>query len=88
VIDPFETATDSLIAPAKGAFQITPSDSLQLSKATKAIYVGTGGDVVLRPVDAQADVRFAKVGSGAILPIRVTAALLTGTTASDIVGLI
>jgi len=87
-MDPFENSVDSLIAPAKDAFDIVPSDSGQLATITKAIYVGTGGDIVLRAIDGQADVRFVAVGSGAILPIRVSAVRLSGTTASNIVGLI
>ncbi|MBI1402404.1 MAG: hypothetical protein GC147_04240 [Porphyrobacter sp.] len=87
-MDPFKNGVDSLIAPAKGAFEITPSDSDSLPIAAKAVYVGTGGDLVLRAVGDDVDVRLANVGNGAILPIRVAAIRLTGTTASDIVGLI
>ena len=87
-MDQFENATDSLIAPAKAAFAISPSDGQDLEFVTKAIYVGTGGDIVLRTVAGAGNVRFAGVTSGAILPIRVTAVRSTGTTASDIVGLI
>jgi hypothetical protein len=86
-MDHFEHAVDSLIAPAKDLFPIVPSDSIDLLVTTKAIYVGTGGDLVLRAVDSGADVRIAGVGSGAILPFRVKAVRLTGTTAADIVGL-
>lgn len=87
-MDPFETSADSLIAPAKDAFPIVPSDSEALATATKAIYIGIGGDIVLRAIDGKADVQFAGVASGAILPIRVSAVRLSGTTAENIVGLI
>ncbi|HEY6965061.1 MAG TPA: hypothetical protein VI407_07575 [Erythrobacter sp.] len=87
-MDPHNNSTDSLIAPAKKAFVIIPNDSDELPVSAKAIYVGTGGNIVLRPLDNDADVRLANVGDGAILPIRVAAVRLTGTTAADIVGLI
>ncbi|WP_086738198.1 spike base protein, RCAP_Rcc01079 family [Erythrobacter colymbi] len=87
-MDQFENSGDSLIAPAKDAFDIVPSDSTPLPVATKAIYVGTGGHLVLRTVDGKTDIRLANISNGAILPIRVLAVRQTGTTATDIVGLI
>jgi len=87
-MDSFKNAADSLISPAKDAFRITPHDQDNLPTVAKAVYVGTGGDIVLRAVDSALDVRFANVAAGAILPIRVLAVRLTGTTASDIVGLL
>jgi hypothetical protein len=87
-MDNFNDAADSLIAPARSVFVITSSDTASLPIATKAIYVGRGGDLVLRAVGDGAAVRFTNVANGAILPIRVAAVLATGTTASDLVGLI
>lgn len=86
-IDPFEEYRDSPVAPARDAFAITPQDGADLSVAPKAIYVGTGGSVVLRGVDSSGDTVFANVATGTILPVRVRAIRATGTTASDIVGL-
>ena len=51
MFDPFENAGDSLIAPAKTAFAITPDDNADLPSATKAVYVGGDGDLILRAVD-------------------------------------
>lgn len=84
--DPFESATDSLIAPARSAFPIIPDDAADLPIATKAIYVGTGGDIVLRAVDSDDDAIFVGVPDGAILPIRVRA-VRTSTTANNLLGL-
>ena len=85
-MDPFESYTDSLIAPAKHAFAITPDDNADLPMATKAIYVGTGGDLVIRLVDSAQDVTLVAVPAGSILPLRVKA-MRTISTASNIVGL-
>ena len=85
-MDPFESYTDSLIAPAKHAFAITPDDNADLPTTTKALYIGTGGDLVVRLVDSTQDVTFVAVPSGAILPLRVDA-VRTASTATDIVGL-
>lgn len=85
--DPFHLTTDSLISPARQAFAVTPKDTQDLTLFTKAIYIGTGGNVVLRTIGSDADVTFTNVQSGSILDVRCTAVRASGTTASDIVGL-
>lgn len=84
--DNFEPALDSLIAPARNAFAITPDDVAALPALPKAIYVGSGGSIVLRPVDGTQDVTFFGVASGSILDIRAKFIRATGTTASFMIG--
>jgi len=86
--DPFENSASSITSPAADCFAITPSDTQDLPKATKAIYVGTGGDIVLRPLNGDQDIVLANTIGGSIIDIRVRAIRATGTTALDIVGLI
>lgn len=85
--DAFSTSSDSLIAPARLAFPITPNDNADLPQTTKAVYVGAGGDVVLRAVGSEADVMLRNVVTGTVLAIRVKALRESGTTAADMVGL-
>lgn len=85
--DKFQTSSDSLTAPAQICFAITPDDLAEVAQVTKAIYIGSGGDVTLRSLDGPADVTFTNVPTGAILDVRVRAVRSTGTTASNIVGL-
>lgn len=85
--DSFGSASDSLIAPARNAFAITPQDNTDLGAFTKAIYVGTGGTIVLRAIGSETDVTLSNVQDGSILDIRCSAIRATGTSASDIVGL-
>ncbi|QUL37668.1 hypothetical protein [Erythrobacter sp. JK5] len=85
--DPFEHSSDSLIAPAKTAMAIVPDDAADLASAIKAIYIGTGGDIVARPVDSDSDVTFRNVAAGTVLAIRLRAVRASGTTAADLVGL-
>jgi hypothetical protein len=85
--DPFATASDSLIAPARHAFSITPQDGVALPTATKAIYIGTSGDINLRAVGSGNFVLVRNIPSGTVLAIRVAAVSASGTTATDIVGL-
>ena len=84
--DPYPTYGDSPSAPASMAFPIVPSDSAELSQATKAIYVGTGGNIALRPLHSGVDVVYRNVASGSYLTIRASHVRVTGTTAADLVG--
>ena len=85
--DQYANAANSLIAPSADCFAIVPDDTQELAKASKAIYIGTGGNVVLKAVDSEDFVTFRNIVSGSILDIRVRAIRATGTTAQDIVGL-
>jgi hypothetical protein len=71
-------------APAGYGLAVTPSDATVLY-ATRALYVGTTGNVTV--TDLNGNVTYANVPAGAILPIQVTKVLSTGTTASNIVAL-
>ena len=85
--DPFQGTTDSLEAPARNAFAITPNDATPVALLPKAIFVGTGGQLTLSAVDAVGDVTLKNVGAGQIIDLRVSHVRATGTTAADLVGL-
>lgn len=85
--DPFANTLESVVAPASDCFPISPNDNDDLPKATKALFIGTGGDVVLRPVSGNADVTFRNLPDGSILDVRVRAVRANGTSASNLVGL-
>lgn len=85
--DHFDTRADSVFAPSRKPFAITPDDDADVSPLPKALYVGTGGDIVLRGVDASEDVVFRNVVSGDRIEVRAAYVRATGTTAGDIVGL-
>jgi hypothetical protein len=85
-IDRFGAYADSPDAPAAQAFAIVPSDGAELPAVTKAIYVGSSGDVTLRPVQGAVDVTYRNVPAGAYLTVRASHVRATGTTAGDLVG--
>ena len=64
-----------------------PSDATELAMVTKALYIGTGGNVTVRAVGATSDVTFKNVPTGATIDVRAQFVRATGTTAADIVGL-
>lgn len=85
--DRFENRAQSLEAPASHGFDVTPNDSADLVEISRAIYVGTGGAISL-VLSSGAALNLANVANGSILPLRVKAIKATGTSASDIVGLV
>ena len=78
---------ESPVSPSSNCYAITPSDTAALPLVTKGIYVGTGGDIVLRSYRGEADVIFKNVPSGGIIDVRASQIKATGTTAQDLVGM-
>ena len=74
------------MAPTNDFAAITPSDTKSIARNARALYVGTGGDVVAINASGEA-VTFANVPDAMILPIATKRVNATGTTASDIVAL-
>lgn len=80
---PFQTTPDSV---AQQCVAITPADS-DLSAQVRAIYIGGSGNV--RITDPQGTVvTFSNCPTGLILPVMCKRVWSTGTTATNIVGLI
>lgn len=72
--------------PAHRMSAVTPSNVTVL-EVTRGLYVGTGGSILVTPVDGDTTVSFKNVADGTILPLQVTKVWNTGTTATDIVAL-
>lgn len=82
----FQGRADQFSAPARRGFAIAASDAADLPAETRAIYVGTGGDLAL--VLASGDqITLAGIAGGMLLPVRARRVIATGTTASQLVGL-
>lgn len=85
--DRFQTY-DGPATSSRAPYAVTPSDSVELSVIPKALYIGTGGTVILRgAAEGATDVTFKNVASGQILDVAARYVRATGTTASDIVAL-
>ena len=70
-------------APAARGVAVTPSDSTVLP-STRGLYVGTGGNLAVTMLGA--DITFANVPAGTLLPLQVQK-VLASTTAASIVAL-
>lgn len=85
--DPFNDRADNVSAPATAAVPITPSDSAPLATVPKAIYVGTGCDIVTRGKADVADRTWRNLPNGALIPFRAAYVRAAGTTAADLLAL-
>lgn len=83
--NPHALQTDSPDSPARRLEAVTPSDTVDLVYMSRALYVGTAGDIsVIDYFGATVLLKNVPVG---VLPVCVQRVRATGTTASNIVGL-
>lgn len=85
-LDPALQHVRTVEGPATSAFAVVPADA-DLQAVTRALYIGTGGDLVVTLADDGAPVLLAAVQSGTLLPIRAKR-VGADTTATDIVALL
>lgn len=84
--DAFDGAHATLADPASDGLAVAPSDTEDLALSTRAIYVGSDGDVAVEMVGGT-ELVFAAVNAGTVLPVRATKIRATGTTATSIIAL-
>ena len=84
--DSFSRFQSSVISPITNAAAVTPHDTNELSYVTRALYVGTGGNVKVQMQDS-GTVTFVSVPTGTTLPIRCKKVFATNTDATDMVAL-
>jgi len=70
-------------APATGGASITPSDTVQITKVHRAVYVGGAGNLSVTTSGGDAII-FVGVPAGTILPIKCSLIKSTSTTATSI----
>lgn len=74
-------------APAAFASVVVPSDTADLSRTTRSLYVGGAGNVTVDLRGGDQAVTFVGVPAGTFLPLRVTRVRQTGTSATNILAL-
>jgi len=82
--DHFKAHATGLSDPVQSASSVTPDDATDLVDTTRAVFVGTGGNLRVTLVSGDI-VTFPNAGAG-WHPLRVVRVWATGTTATDIVG--
>ena len=81
--DPFDNRHIPITAPPSNAEAVTPSDSADLTIPTRALHIGTSGDLRVRTLGGQ-EVTYRNVSGTKVL--RVARVFAAGTTASDIIA--
>ncbi len=84
--DSFATVQSAFDGPARSGEAVSPSDTVDLTNVSRALWVGTGGDLTVIMQDTTT-VALLNVPDGSLLPICVSRVKLTGTDADDIVAL-
>lgn len=73
--------------PSEDFFAITPNDNTDLLSVTRGVYIGGSGDIVAQERGGES-VTFVGLVAGSVYPFRFRRILATGTTATNIVGLL
>lgn len=87
MLDRYEGIAPVSNGPAIDAFDIAPNDSTDLPEVTRALFVGQGGTIAAVTQEGTT-ITLNNVTTGAILPLRVSRVLASGTTALSLVGLV
>lgn len=85
--DPYAWSSSDPASPARDAVAITPSDSTNLTNMAKSLYIGGAGNVSLITAKGTT-VSFVGLPAGSLIPVQVSRVMATGTTATNIVGLL
>lgn len=88
--NPLRTGSPAASHPARIAFEITPSDSVEIPTGTRGIYVGVAGDLTVIMLDEPGSktVKFTGLAAGVVHPIAAKQVMSTGTTVDEILGLL
>jgi hypothetical protein len=78
--------SNNVVDPGSNAAVITPNDGTDLTYTSRALFVGGAGNIAVTMAGGQS-VTFTGIIAGALLPIRVSRILSTGTTATNIMAI-
>lgn len=85
--DAYQAFADGWHKPYANSFAITPNDTTPLAEITRAVYVGGAGNIVVKLENDSTAVTLTAVPVGALLEIRASLIMATGTTATNLIGL-
>ena len=83
----FQSHQFGLNSPARTISTITPTNDAVLSPTPRALFIGTGGDVAIKPIGGGTAIVFKNLANGSILPVMPGTVEATNTSATDIVAL-
>lgn len=83
---PYSAYAPSLTGPLSRAVTVLPDDNTDLTFQTRAVLLGTGGDLAVMTAHGDT-LTLAGLKSGVLYPLALHRIQATGTTATGIVGL-
>lgn len=86
VINPASEETSGKVVPARSAAAVAPNDAVDIPE-TRALYVGTGGNVKVTFAGDTNPVLLKNIVDGTLLPLAVKRVWAADLTADDIVAL-
>jgi hypothetical protein len=86
-MDHYTSLPVDMTNPGLDAFAIVPDDSTTLPNVTRAIYIGSAGNLSCVTM-AGTTVTVQNLGAGTVLSLRVLQVRATGTTARGLLGII
>lgn len=88
-IDKFKNSSTNVGAPGDDFFEITPDDNNELPFVTRGLCFVTAGDLhVITSKDVEITLPSGLLVAGIIHPARIKKLFATGTTATDIYGVV
>jgi hypothetical protein len=84
--NPYGSFSTGVESPALQVLTITPSDGADQTYILRMIYVGTGGDVALIDISGNSTIHKNVATGQYIGPFRMARVLVTGTTATNMLG--
>lgn len=85
MVDKYEGQQPGLTSPGIDATPIVPNDNQDLTTISRALYVGSAGDVRVQLVNGSEAV-FQSMTPGAFYPLRIRRVFATGTTAGGLIS--
>lgn len=85
--DPYAQRSTDVASQARALVAVTPDDDNDLTVDAKALYIGTGGDLTIIPINNDTPVTLANHPIG-YCPVQVRRVMETGTDADDIVAML
>lgn len=76
------------LASAVEFFAITPSNDADLPQVPRGVWVGGAGNLALVGIEGGSGVILKGIAAGTLVPVSPNRILATGTTATDLVGLV
>ncbi len=86
--DKYKNALRTIDSVCEDADNIVPNDAVDLPRTSRALYVGSTGDITVQLVNSVTSITLKNVVAGSLLPLRIKRVFATSTTATALIALL